>query len=265
MEISITSVIIAAVIIGIIAILVGLLLGKASEIFKVEVDEKEIAVRECLPGNNCGACGFPGCDGMAAAIAKGEAPVNGCPVGGEDVAKRIADIMGGEAGEMVKMVAVVKCKGDCDKAVDLYDYVGPESCKIAGNTPNGGPKGCIYGCLGYGECKNACEFGAINVIDGIAVIDKDKCKACGKCVAACPRNIIQLVPYEKEHIIMCNSKDRGLDVKNVCKAGCIGCTMCARNCPAEAIVMQGNLPVIDYDKCTNCGACEKKCPMKTIS
>jgi Na+-translocating ferredoxin:NAD+ oxidoreductase RNF subunit RnfB len=262
---NLTSVIIAALVIGVIAILVGILLGKASEIFKVETDEKAIQVRECLPGNNCGACGFPGCDGLASAIAKGEAAMNACPVGGAAVAEKIAAIMGGEAGEAVRLTACVKCKGDCDKAKDVYRYVGPESCRIASNSPNGGPKGCTFGCLGYGECKAVCEFGAIRIQDGIAVIDKEKCKACGKCVAACPRHIISMVPYEKEHVIMCNSKERGLDVKAVCQAGCIGCTLCVRSCPAEAISMEGHLPVIDYEKCTNCGACKAKCPMKTIS
>ncbi len=265
MNIDINSVIIAAVVIAVIAILVGLLLGKASEIFKVEVDEKQIAVRECLPGNNCGACGFPGCDGLAAAIAKGDAPTNACPVGGDAVAEKIAGIMGGEAGKSEKMVACVKCKGDCEKAIDVYEYVGPKTCNFATNSPNNGPKGCNFGCLGYGECKAVCEFDAISIVDGIAVIDRDKCKACGKCIAACPRHIISMVPYSKEHIIMCNSKDKGLDVKKVCAAGCIGCTMCARNCPQNAIDMVGNLPVIDYEKCDSCGTCASKCPAKTIS
>lgn len=261
----ITSIIVPAAVIGIIAILIGILLGKASEIFKIEVDEKEIKVRECLPGNNCGACGFPGCDGLAAAIAKGEAPGNACPVGGSDVADKIAVILGGSAEEAVRMAACVKCKGDCEQAENVYQYIGPESCRIASNTPNGGPKACVYGCLGYGECKAACEFDAIRIENGIAVIDKEKCRACGKCVEACPRNIISMIPYEKEHVVMCNSKDRGLDVKNICKAGCIGCTLCVKSCEAEALTMDGNLPAIDYEKCTNCGACAAKCPMKAIS
>ena len=261
----VTSIIIPAAVIGVIAVLIGILLGKASEIFKIEVNETEIKVRECLPGNNCGACGYPGCDGLAAAIAKGEAPVNACPVGGENAANQIAAIMGGSAEASVRMVACVKCKGDCEKAEDVYRYVGPESCRIAANTPNGGPKACAYGCLGYGECKAVCEFDAIEIVDGIAVIDKEKCKACGKCVSVCPRHIISLVPYDKEHIVKCNSKDRGLDVKNICKAGCIACTLCVKNCEDGAISMDGNLPVIDYEKCTNCGKCAAKCPMKTIS
>ncbi|SEG01648.1 electron transport complex, RnfABCDGE type, B subunit [Eubacterium ruminantium] len=259
------NVLIAAGIIAGVAVLVGILLGKAGEIFKVDVDEKEIAVRECLPGNNCGACGFPGCDGLAKAIAEGSAAVNSCPVGGEAVAEKISAIVGGDAGNSVRMTAVVKCKGDCNVAKDVYNYVGPESCLIASNSPNGGPKGCTYGCLGYGECKKVCEFGAIEIIDGIAVIDRDKCKACRKCIEACPRHLITMIPYNKTHIIMCNNKDRGLDVKNVCSAGCIGCTLCVKSCPKEAIEMKGFLPEIDYEKCVNCGLCEKKCPAKNIS
>ena len=260
-----TEILVAAGVIGGVAILVGVLLGKAGEIFKVETNEKETAVREALPGNNCGACGFPGCDGLAHAIAEGTAPVNACPVGGASVAEKISAIVGGEAGETVRKVAVVKCQGNCEKAKDVYNYVGPKVCSIAVNTPNGGPKGCTFGCLGYGECKSVCEFGAIEIVDGIAVIDKEKCVACGKCAAVCPRHIISMVPYNKTHVIMCNSKDRGLDVKNVCSAGCIGCTLCVKACPKEAISMDGNLPVIDYDKCVNCGLCEKKCPAKVIS
>ncbi|MCR5367346.1 MULTISPECIES: RnfABCDGE type electron transport complex subunit B [Eubacterium] len=258
-------ILIAAGIIAGVAILVGILLGKASEIFKVETSETEAAVREALPGNNCGACGFPGCDGLAKAIAEGKAPVNSCPVGGDAVAEKISKIVGGEVGQSVKMVAVVKCKGDCNKAKELYNYVGPKTCIIASNAPNKGPKACTYGCLGYGECKKVCEFGAIDIVDGVAVIDKDKCKACMKCVEICPRHLIKMIPYNKTHIIMCNNKDRGLDVKDVCSAGCIGCTLCVKSCPKEAIEMNGNLPKIDYEKCVNCGLCEKKCPMKAIS
>lgn len=260
-----TAIILATVVLAVIAILVGILLSRAAVIFKVEVDEKEIAIRECLPGNNCGACGYPGCDGMAKAIAEGKAPVNGCPVGGEDVGKKISQITGKAAAEKEKMVAIVKCKGDCEKAKDVYKYVGPLVCDIAANSPNQGPKACRYGCLGYGECKAACEFGAISIVDGIAVIDPEKCRACGKCIEVCPRNIITLVPYSKKHHILCNSQDKGVEVRKNCSAGCLGCGLCQRSCPKEAIEMKGNLPVIDYSKCVNCGLCEKKCPAKTIS
>lgn len=260
----IMSVITAAAVVGIVGIIAGILLGVASEKFKVEVDEKEVLVREALPGNNCGGCGFPGCDGLACAIAKGEAKADACPVGGEEVANKIREIVGGEDGQSRKMVAHVKCAGDCNKAKDAYEYVGPKDCKLAANAPGGGPKSCAYGCLGFGSCIKACQFGAISMVDGIAVVDKDKCKSCGKCVVECPRHIISMMPYDAEVVVDCNSKDFGKDVKASCQVGCIGCGMCQRNCPAGAITVENNLAVIDYDKCTNCGTCKEKCPVKII-
>lgn len=260
----ITSVLIAAGVVGIIGILAGILLGFASEKFKVEVDEKEVKIREILPGNNCGGCGFPGCDGLAAAIAKGSAKPDGCPVGGEEVAKKIALIVGGDTNS-VKMVAHVKCAGNCEKAKDAYEYIGPKNCKLAANAPGGGPKGCQKGCMGYGSCKAVCQFGAISIVDGIAVIDKEKCKACGLCLAECPRKIIEMIPYDAKAVVECNSNDFGKDVKAVCNAGCIGCGICQKNCPAEAIVVENHLAKVDYDKCTGCGTCKEKCPVKIIS
>ena len=259
----IISVVIAAAVVGVVGILAGILLGVASEKFKVKVDETEIKVRELLPGNNCGGCGYPGCDGLAAAIAKGEAKANGCPVGGDETAKKIAEIVGGDT-ESVRMVANVRCAGDCDKAKDAYEYVGPQNCKLAANAPGGGPKGCAYGCLGFGSCMAACQFGAISIVDGIAVIDKDKCKACGMCVAECPRHIIEMVPYEAGAVVECNSGDFGKEVKAVCQAGCIGCGICQKNCPEGAITVSGNLAKVDYEKCTGCGTCKEKCPVKII-
>lgn len=257
------SIVIAAAVIGAVGILAAVLLGIASEKFKVEVDEKEVAVREALPGNNCGGCGFPGCDGLAAAIAKGEARPDACPVGGEEVASAIAAIVGGEVSA-VKQVAFVKCAGNCDKAKDAYEYVGPQDCKIASNSPGAGPKACSYGCMGYGSCVKACQFGAISIVDGIAVVDKDKCKSCGMCVAACPRSIIEMVPYDAGAIVQCNSKDFGKDVKAACSVGCIGCGICAKNCPEGAIAVEGFLAKVDYSKCTGCGTCKEKCPVKVI-
>lgn len=262
---NITTIIIAIAVIAGIGLVIGILLGVAGEKFKVETDPKEIAVRELLPGNNCGGCGYPGCDGLAAAIAKGEMPPSACPVGGETVAEAISKALGVENTETTKYVAFVKCAGDCEKAKDLYEYIGPESCKLAQNNPNNGPKGCTFGCTGYGSCKAVCEFDAIDIINGIAVINKDKCKACGKCIAECPRKLIELVPYDAPHLVKCNSHDKGKEVKAVCSAGCIGCSLCARNCEAEAITVENNLAHIDYAKCNYCGACKRKCPVKIIT
>lgn len=257
---------IAAAIVGGTGAIIGIFLGIAGDKFKVETDQREIDVREALPGNNCGGCGFPGCDGLAAAIAKGEAPVNACPVGGEAVSSVIAEIMGvsGEQSAGTKMVAVVKCAGDCEHAKEVYQYVGPIDCKLALNNPNGGPKGCTYGCTGYGSCKMVCPFDAIEIVNGVAVIDKEKCKACGKCVAECPKHLIELIPYDAEYVVLCNSKEKGKDVKKMCSAGCIGCTLCAKNCEEKAITVENNLAYINQDKCTKCGACAAKCPVKII-
>lgn len=257
------SIVIAAVVIGAVGILAAVLLGIASEKFKVEIDEKEIAVRAALPGNNCGGCGYPGCDGLAAAIAKGEARPDACPVGGEECAKTIAAIVGGEVSA-IKQVAYVKCAGNCEKAKDAYEYVGPQDCKIATNTPGAGPKACSYGCMGYGSCVKACQFGAISIVDGIAVVDKDKCKSCGMCVSACPRNIIEMIPYDAGAVVQCNSKDFGKDVKAACSVGCIGCGICSKNCPEGAISVENFLAKVDYSKCTGCGTCKEKCPVKVI-
>ena len=192
---NIGAIIAATVLVAAVGLFIGVFLGVAGKKFAVEVDEKEVAVREALPGNNCGGCGYPGCDGLAAAIAKGEAPVNGCPVGGEPVGKVIAAIMGQEVVETARQVAYVKCAGTCDKAKSKYKYSGNEDCVSAMSVPGGGPKACSFGCTGFGSCVKVCDFDAIHVINGVAVVDKEKCVACGKCVATCPKSLIELVQF----------------------------------------------------------------------
>lgn len=258
------GIIIAAAIVGLTGLFIGLFLGFSAEKFKVPVNEKEEAVRGLLPGNNCGGCGYPGCDGLAKAIANGEAAVNACPVGGEEVGNKIAEVMGVSAGDSVKMVAFVKCAGTCEKAKTQYEYTGIEDCVMAASAPGGGPKACSYGCTGFGSCVKACPFDAIHVVNGIAQVDKDACKACGKCITACPKNLIEFVPYEQKHLVQCSSKDKGKDVKAVCSTGCIGCGICAKNCPVEAVTVENNIAHINPEKCTNCGICAEKCPVKVI-
>ena len=261
---NVQAIILATIVVGVVGIVIGIILGIAGEKFKVEVDPKEEAILDVLPGNNCGGCGFAGCSGLAAAIAKGEAEPNSCPVGGAPVAAQIGAIMGEEVGEAVRMTAFVKCAGTCEKASQNYEYHGVEDCSMMSFVPAGGPKACKYGCLGFGECVKACPFDAIHVENGIAVVDKDQCKACGKCIKACPRDLIELVPYEAKHIVECNSKDFGKNVMSVCKVGCIGCKMCQRVCEADAVTVENNIAHIDQTKCTGCGACAEKCPKKII-
>lgn len=241
----------------------GLILNYASTVFHVEVDPKVSEVRSVLPGVNCGACGYPGCDGLAAAIAAGEAPTNACPVGGAKVAEKVADIMGVAGAGFDKKVACVLCQGDCDKARDKYIYTGIEDCRTMALYYEGN-KSCNYGCLGGGSCVSVCEFDAIHVVNGVAVVDKEKCTACGKCVDICPKGIIEMVSYNQKTIIKCKSHDKGKVVKANCDIGCIGCRICVKNCPEQTITFDNNLARIDYTNCTDCGTCVSKCPQKTI-
>jgi len=259
-----TEILIAAVLIGVTGIIIGLLLGFAGEKFAVEVDEKEVAVREALPGNNCGGCGYAGCDALAKAIASGEAKVNACPVGGAAVAEEIGKIMGVEAEAGRRMAAYVKCGGTCEKAKDKYEYFGEKDCNAACAVPGAGPKACQYGCLGFGSCVAVCEFDALHIVDGVAVVDRDKCVACGKCVEACPKHLIELLPADAYYIVQCSSHDNAKRVMEVCSTGCRGCTLCARECPADAITMENGLAVINQDVCVGCGLCERRCPAHCI-
>lgn len=260
----ITGLIWAVGLIGGIGLFVGLFLGIASSKLKVEVDEREEKVTKALPGNNCGGCGYPGCSGLAASIVKGEAPVDGCPVGGAAVAAVIADIMGVEAGDKVAQTAYVKCAGTCEQTSSLYEYTGTMDCRMASFAPAGGNKSCKYGCLGLGSCVKACQFDAIHIVDGIALVDQTKCKACGKCIVTCPKGLIELIPMDASYAVQCSSKDKGPVTMKACKTGCIGCGLCVKNCPAEAITVTDFNAHIDQEKCTGCGTCAEKCPKKVI-
>lgn len=260
-----SDILIPVAILSLMGLIFGGVLAIASKIFEVKTDERVPIVREALPGANCGGCGFPGCDAMAEAIVKGEAPVNGCPVGGAKVAAVVAGIMGESAGEAHPMVACVHCQGDCEHAPKRADYQGLQNCREA-MIASGGTKACRFGCMGLGSCVTACSFGAMSMGDkGLPVVDKEKCTACGKCRDACPKGIIDLIPMDQRIHVDCRSKDKGKVVRGVCSTGCIGCKACTKVCPAEAITVEDNLARIDYSKCIQCGACVKKCPTGAIA
>ena len=258
------GVILAIVVIGGIGLFIGLFLGFAGKKFAVEVDEKAVAVRACLPGANCGSCGYPGCDGLAAAIARGDAPVNACPVGGEAAAKDIAEIMGTVAEQTVRKVAFVRCRGGLEETTLRYEYTGPKRCSAARFAPTGGPKSCRFGCTGFGDCVAACEYDAMHIVNGVAQVYEPNCVDCRKCMSACPKGLIIEIPAGSAARISCANPEKGKPVMENCKNGCIACMKCVKVCPSGAITMNGSLPVIDYEKCTGCGTCRENCPRKCI-
>ena len=252
-------------VVGGMGLIFGALLAFAAKIFAVEKDERIPQILDCLPGANCGGCGFAGCSAAAEAIAAGKAKPNCCPVGGAEATAKIAKIMGAEVDEEAeRMVACVMCSGTKDVAPDRYINEGDIDCHTAARIA-GGMKECSFGCLGKGSCAAKCQFDAISIVDGVAVIDRRKCKDCGMCILECPRNIIKRVPYEAKVQIKCSSHVPGKQTRLVCKVGRIGCGICVKNCESGAIYLENDCAVIDNEKCTECGACVEKCPRKIIT
>ncbi|MBQ8797317.1 MAG: RnfABCDGE type electron transport complex subunit B [Oscillospiraceae bacterium] len=250
----------------------GLVLAAASKLFYVETDPRLDQLNECLPGANCGGCGYAGCGGYAEAVLKGEAPVGECASGGNECSQAMAQIMGIPVEAKKRKVAMVRCSGyrrvdDSGKELGVKkkaEYEGFKDCLAASKVGGNGPVACKFGCLGFGNCVKACKYDAISVKDGCAVVDRQKCVGCKACAKACPRNLITFVEYDKLTAIPCNSHAKGAVTVRGCSQGCIGCGLCNKICPEQAITIDGNLAVIDYSKCTNCGLCATVCPKKLI-
>lgn len=239
------TILLAAAILAVLAVGVAYVLGWANRTFHVAVDPKVEAALDVLPNANCGACGFIGCSEYAEAIARGDAEVTLCAPGGAGCAQRLAEILGVTVEESYPYRAVVHCAAHYDDRLLRNHYSGEATCASANLVA--GVQGCIYGCLGFGDCARACKYDAIHVIDGLATVDYHKCIGCKACARACPRNIITMVPFKQERmfVVACSNQDKGPEVRAVCTVGCIGCTSCTRR--AELMQMQGNLPVVDYD------------------
>ena len=259
-----SAVLTAVVVLVAIGAVCALVLVIASKYMSVPVDEKFPAIRACLPGAGCGACGFAGCDGYAQALADGsETRTNLCVPGADAAAAAIAKVMGVEAEDVVEMCAYVKCNGNCNAAKKKYEYAGISTCTAA-NILFAGEKLCPTGCLGYGDCQNACPNEAIRVINGVAKVFPQLCTGCGICTRTCPNHIIELRRAADPTIVRCNNKDKGGVTRVACSNGCIGCMKCQKNCPTGAITVQNNLATIDYDKCVGCVACSEVCPVGVI-
>lgn len=246
------------------SIICAVLLTLADAFFGVKEDETATAIRDCLPGANCGACGYSGCDGYAKALAeKTVEKTNLCVPGGDNVAKDIATILGVEAEDVVERVAYVACNGTCNAVEVKYEYQGEKSCYLA-NVAYSGNKSCIYACLGYGDCAVVCPQNAITVENGVARVNSRKCIGCGICVRACPNSIIHLIRDTSRVVVECSNHDKGAQTRQYCSNGCIGCMKCQKVCPNGAITVTNNLAQIDYSLCTGCGECVKVCPVHCI-
>ena len=222
-------------------------LAIADKKLRVEEDPRIGLVNDTLPGANCGACGYAGCAAFAEGVVQGIAPVNGCPVGGQDCADDVARVMGVSAGEAVRHVVRLMCRGTKANARDKADYEGPGQCAIQ-DLVSGGGKMCQYGCLGGGDCVDVCNFGALEMgEDGLPFVYDDLCTACAACVTACPRDLFELHPVTREFFVFCKSHDDPKTSKTACDAACTGCGICARNSDG-AIVIDAGLAVIDHDQ-----------------
>ena len=260
---------IATLSLGGIGAISAIILYLVAQKFKVYEDPRNGQVEAVLPGANCGGCGYPGCGGFAAACVKADS-LDGmlCPVGGDPVMAKIAAILGMEAGEVTPKVAVVRCNGNCANRKKTNHYDGASSCAIEAALYSG-ETGCSYGCLGNGDCENACSFGAIriNPETRLPEVDEELCTACGACVKACPKGIIELRnkgPKSRRMFVSCVNKDKGAVARKACSAACIGCGKCAKECPFDAITITNNLAYIDFQKCRLCRKCEAVCPTGAI-
>lgn len=258
------AVVIAIVVVSLIGLICSVILSAASKVLAVPVDERFPKVRECLPGANCGACGYAGCDGYTQALLDDETlPCNKCVPGAQAAANAIAAVLGREAGESVPMVAHVRCNGTCENTQDKYEFGNTLTCRSA-KLFYGNKGTCPYGCLGCGDCASVCPEKAICIENGIAHIDIRRCIGCGKCANQCPQKVIEIIPKDAYVTVNCNNKDKAPVAMKVCKASCIGCGLCAKNCPADAITITDNLASIDFKKCVGCVVCSEKCPKKAI-
>ena len=250
-----------------IAAVCAIILTVSNVLFGVKEDEKFLAIRDALPGANCGACGYSGCDGYAKALSEGKvSETNLCVPGGATAANDIASALGVEAAEVVRKVAFVACNGTCEatkRDEKGLPPAGATTCKEAAANWEGEGV-CLFACIGLGDCVSVCPEEAIVLKNGIAKVVSSSCLGCGLCAKTCPHGVIHIMKAENTVAVNCSNHDKGALTRKMCSNGCIGCTKCVRTCPNGAISMDNNLAVIDYEKCTNCGACAAACPVGAI-
>ena len=249
-----------------VAVVCAIILTVSNILFGVKEDEKFLAIRDALPGANCGACGFSGCDGYARALSEGKiTETNLCVPGGDTTSQEIANVLGVEAGKTVKLFAYVGCHGTCEatKKDEKHLRDGFTTCREAAEHWEG-ENVCTFACIGRGDCASVCPNNAIIIHDGVAKVISSLCSGCGLCAKTCPHSTIKMQEDGTIIAIGCSNHDKGALTRKMCTNGCIGCTKCARTCPNGAITMDENLPLLDHSKCTSCGACVDACPVGAI-
>ncbi len=266
-EINMLDILTALLAVVSVSLLLGILLALVIRFFAEEDDERLIRIRDALPGINCGACGYKGCDDYASVLTAGGTRPNLCIPGGRDTAEALEAILGVDAEAPRDVVAFVHCDGVCGATVKKAVYEGVDTCKAA-SMVYGGPDACSYSCLGFGDCAAACPANTICINEGVAIVDTRGCIGCGVCARTCPRKIISMIPREASTAVRCSSKDKGIDARKACKNACIACKKCEKICPHGAIKVIDNCAVIDYEKCTGCLECVSVCPtgcLKSVS
>ena len=257
------DIVFAVLLVSGIGLLCGIGLAIAGIYMNVQTNEKAEEILKVLPGANCGACSFSGCKGYAEALASGKVKTNLCTVGGDKVAAEISAILGTKPTVSEKKIAYVLCRGSTEHTSKDYSYQGIKTCKSV-SAMFGGDGECKFGCIGLGDCVKVCNYNAISVKNGVAVVKKSRCVACGLCVNSCPKRIISLITEDEKALVLCKNTDKGAITRKICTAGCIGCMLCAKVCEYEAVSFDGGLAVIDRSKCTGCGKCEEVCRLHCI-
>jgi electron transport complex protein RnfB len=254
----------AAIALGALSLLFGVMLAFAAEKFKVDSDPRLDELLEAVLGTNCGACGYPGCEAACNAVLEGKAGVDVCIAGGKAAVEAVARVMGVEPQQRERGVALVHCRGGINESAPRANYQGIDSCAAAELIARGG-KACAYGCLGRGTCKAVCPVNAITLDeDHIRKVNREKCTGCALCVESCPRHLLQIVPRSQEVLVVCNNREKGAKAKKNCTVCCIACKKCEKACDFGAIYVDQNRAWIDYEKCTQCGKCIEACPTKCL-